>query len=212
MGLNLGEHIRKLRKSKGFTVKELAKYAKISKSYLDYIESGRREPSPEKLQSLALALNDNVDSLIKIQATDNIYKAENSVINHATTILKTQELEMFMRLNMKEYLDELGWATSFPNDAWGDIKAEKNGKLWFVNLKIIVNSRKVPVISTYTEIGGLMCNVEKLGYDCKYSIVSNSKEFIQQLIKITPKLITDNIDLSFYVISDEGDITQLNAP
>ena len=53
----LGEKIRKLRKQKGISQETLADKAGIERSYMGAIERGERNPSYDKLVSIARALN-----------------------------------------------------------------------------------------------------------------------------------------------------------
>ena len=52
MGLQLGKYIKNCRQEKKMAVKTLAKATGISKSYLDYIEAGAREPQVEMLAKI----------------------------------------------------------------------------------------------------------------------------------------------------------------
>lgn len=51
--MEIGERIRKLRKEKGLTLKQLSEQACISLSFLSDIENGRSQPSLERVRSLA---------------------------------------------------------------------------------------------------------------------------------------------------------------
>lgn len=75
MGKTLGEYIKGIRKEKRSPVKILAESSGISKSYIDYIESGLREPSPEMLAKIAVSLNISFDTLLKIQQKEKLEKA-----------------------------------------------------------------------------------------------------------------------------------------
>ena len=54
--MSLGEQIRKSRKSKGLTLCDLARQAKIAPQFLSDIERDRRNPSEKVLERLAAAL------------------------------------------------------------------------------------------------------------------------------------------------------------
>lgn len=54
--LTFADFLRNLRKSDGFTLREVSRRAKISASYLSDIELGRRLPSIEVAQRLASVL------------------------------------------------------------------------------------------------------------------------------------------------------------
>lgn len=61
----VGERIKKLRKSKGYSISELAKIAGVSKSYLSYIERNvQRNPSLQFLSKLAHTLETSIEYLL----------------------------------------------------------------------------------------------------------------------------------------------------
>ncbi|MCC3867414.1 helix-turn-helix domain-containing protein [Terrisporobacter mayombei] len=55
--LNIGEKIAQYRKSKGLSIRELAKMAEVTPSLLSQIERGLANPSVNSLKSIANALN-----------------------------------------------------------------------------------------------------------------------------------------------------------
>lgn len=55
--MNLGTKLNQLRKSSGMSLKELSSKTLISSSFLSDIETGKSNPSYEKLNALARALN-----------------------------------------------------------------------------------------------------------------------------------------------------------
>lgn len=61
--MTVGENIRRLRKARGFTLKELGDMIGVSESYIRAYESGRRNPKESSLQALADALAVNVEVL-----------------------------------------------------------------------------------------------------------------------------------------------------
>ena len=75
MGKILGEYIKGIRKEKKSSVKLIAESSEISKSYIDYIESGLREPSPEMLAKIAVSLEISFDTLLKIHQKEQLAKA-----------------------------------------------------------------------------------------------------------------------------------------
>lgn len=62
---NLGKKIKQLRKSKNLSLRELAKLAHISHSFIADIEAGRSNPSLNTLKSLAKALNVSLSKLLE---------------------------------------------------------------------------------------------------------------------------------------------------
>lgn len=61
----LGEHIRELREKQDCSVRELAKRLKVSAPFLSDIELGRRHPSDDVLERLAVELKTKSDDLRK---------------------------------------------------------------------------------------------------------------------------------------------------
>ena len=86
MGLALGQYVKTTRKAAKLSALALSKEAGISKSYLDYIESGAREPKPDVLAKIAAALNVPLDALIDKQKQDQLQKALNKLSAENATI------------------------------------------------------------------------------------------------------------------------------
>ena len=61
----LGMRIRYLRRKLHLSQEDLAFYAKINKNYLSDLENGRRNPSLEILEKIAIALNISLAELFK---------------------------------------------------------------------------------------------------------------------------------------------------
>lgn len=61
----LGENIRRLRKQEGFTQESFADHAGIHRNYISDMERGRRNPSVDVLEKLAVALNVSVSNLFE---------------------------------------------------------------------------------------------------------------------------------------------------
>jgi XRE family transcriptional regulator, master regulator for biofilm formation len=61
----IGQRIRKLRKTKGYSITELADLADVSKSYLSYIERNlQNNPSLQFLSKIAVPLDTSVEILL----------------------------------------------------------------------------------------------------------------------------------------------------
>lgn len=67
----LGDRIREIRQSLGWTQDKLAKEAQISKSFLSEIENDKSDVSGEKLLKIANALNASLDYLMKGESSEN---------------------------------------------------------------------------------------------------------------------------------------------
>lgn len=68
------ENLRRIRKEKGLTMKELGKMTDVSESMIQMVEAGTRYPSFELLLKLGEALDVSVDQLLDIKRepiTDN---------------------------------------------------------------------------------------------------------------------------------------------
>ena len=87
MGLALGQYIKAVRKEAKLSALKLSKDVGISKSYLDYIEGGAREPQIDILVKIAAALKTPLETLFDIQKKEqlesaiNKWRAENTTIN-----------------------------------------------------------------------------------------------------------------------------------
>ena len=64
MGIKLGQRIKDERKKIKMSSAKLSELAGISKSFLDYIEIGAREPKPENVVKIAIALNISPEALL----------------------------------------------------------------------------------------------------------------------------------------------------
>lgn len=62
--MNVGERIKRLRKERKLTLRELSEKVDISISFLSDIENGRSNPSLERLKSIAEALDTTVSYLL----------------------------------------------------------------------------------------------------------------------------------------------------
>jgi len=75
MGLKLGSYIKSCRREQRKTSIVLSKEAGISKTYLDYIESGKREPQVNILAKIAATLQVPLGPMLKIQLQDQLEAA-----------------------------------------------------------------------------------------------------------------------------------------
>ena len=63
MIMTIGENIRRIRKERGLTLKQLGDAVGVSEAYIRAYESGRRNPKQQSLEALATALHVNVEAL-----------------------------------------------------------------------------------------------------------------------------------------------------
>ena len=75
MGQQLGKYIKNCRREKKVSVKNLSLATGISKSYLDYIESGAREPQVEMLAKIAVVLDMPLEKMLDIQKREQMASA-----------------------------------------------------------------------------------------------------------------------------------------
>lgn len=62
--VTLGQHVRRLREQRGYSLSELSRRAGISRSYLYQIEIDASSPTHEKLEELATALEVSLQDLL----------------------------------------------------------------------------------------------------------------------------------------------------
>ena len=79
MGLVLGQYIKSVRKTAKLSAVKLSNEAGISKSYLDYIESGAREPAVDVLAKLAVVLLIPLEALLDLQKKEQLESAINKL-------------------------------------------------------------------------------------------------------------------------------------
>lgn len=64
--IQIGKRVRELRKEQGISQEELARMAKIDRSYLGAIERGERNVSVLTLEKVAIALGGNLVRILKV--------------------------------------------------------------------------------------------------------------------------------------------------
>ena len=96
----IGKNIQELRKRKGMTLTQLAANAGISKSYLSNIERGvNQNPSIEVLKRLAVVLNADLKTLLRVEDRTEIDQNLNQELIDLIEELRTSVIE-------KEAMDE----------------------------------------------------------------------------------------------------------
>ena len=96
----IGKNIQELRKRKGMTLTQLAANAGISKSYLSNIERGvNQNPSIEVLKRLAVVLNADLKTLLRVEDRMEIDQNLNQELIDLIEELRTSVIE-------KEAMDE----------------------------------------------------------------------------------------------------------
>lgn len=96
----IGRNIQEIRKRKGLTLTQLAANAGISKSYLSNIERGvNQNPSIEVLKRLAVVLNADLKTLLRVQENTEPDHKLNQELIELIEELKTTVID-------KEQMDE----------------------------------------------------------------------------------------------------------
>ncbi len=68
----LGQRVRKFREAQGYSLTDLARFSRVSRSYLYQVESGSSSPTEDKIKALAVALGVSVADLVgeKVEEPD----------------------------------------------------------------------------------------------------------------------------------------------
>ena len=100
--LLLGKLIRKLRKQKGLSLRQLAEKVSVSFVNIAHIENGRITTSEEVIKELAKALDYDVDKLLA--AADSVNEDIKNIIKKLPTAVP-QFLRTAKNLTEKEWID-----------------------------------------------------------------------------------------------------------
>jgi XRE family transcriptional regulator, master regulator for biofilm formation len=117
----LGETIRALRESRGYSISELAKQADISKSYLSQIERGsQKNPSLQFLNKVANSLDISIDHFLGVEVDkntelDNEWK--DLIIRAITEGMKKEDF-----LEYLNYIKYENWKVQIKNNSPHSIK------------------------------------------------------------------------------------------
>lgn len=85
--MSISRQLKKLRKEKGFTLKELSIKSSVSISFISDIENGRRKPSIEKLKDLSEALGLPIESFFD-ESDDNVEKCKDCGLKYCPNIIE----------------------------------------------------------------------------------------------------------------------------
>lgn len=110
----IGKRIRKLRKSKGYSLSELAEKAGVSKSYLSYLERDlQTNPSLQFLQKISVSLGTNIEYLLDGQSTSKISEQSRFVMDEEWKKLIQKAIREGMTkedfVNYRSYLQFQKW-------------------------------------------------------------------------------------------------------
>lgn len=92
--MTFAKRLIKLRKSKGFSQKQLADYIDVSPSLVGMYEQGRRKPSFEILEAIADCFNVNIDTLYGKEDVETPYYLDPSVSEYAQAIKDNPDLRI----------------------------------------------------------------------------------------------------------------------
>jgi len=95
-----GLKLKQLRAENNYSLSQLSTLTNISKSYLNEIEKGKKYPKPEKISSLAEALNTSYDNMVSLQLGKKLTPISSLI---KSDILNELPLEFF-GLNAHELL------------------------------------------------------------------------------------------------------------
>jgi transcriptional regulator with XRE-family HTH domain len=127
--MKLSSKLRSIRKQNNLTLKELSIKSGLSISFISDIENDRRNPSIEKLQDLAKALNVSVseffentselkipeDYLEKHKITNKDLKQRDNVLDHAETFMMDDTVDENDKEKLFEIVNRLYWEAKAGN-------------------------------------------------------------------------------------------------
>lgn len=132
--MSIGKKLREIRRSKGFTMKELSKKSKVSQSYISDLENEKNnKPSIDILNKLAKALEVPITDLFNlgIEEEKSIKKAENILNNFIPNDNDTEKA-----LNSFKYLLDYLYINWRQNSTDKDLTNMMNSKMLY---DILVN-------------------------------------------------------------------------
>lgn len=91
--MTFGKNLKKARKNKGFTQKDLAEIIGVKRSTIAGYESKNQEPSYKRLKNIASVLNCSIDSLLS--SNYNNYKVSEK--NITEEVLNNNELKSLIQ-------------------------------------------------------------------------------------------------------------------
>ena len=149
--MTVGENIRRIRKARGLTIKELGDLIGVSESYVRAYETGRRNPKASSLQIIADALavnvevlkNSDFDGITAMHRLFQIFRQYGGKLvelpdpeSGSTSIAVTFDSLALMRswfLRFEEYEQEIEYANSIKNNSERGnalLDAEESFDLW----------------------------------------------------------------------------------
>ncbi len=139
----IGENIRRIRKEKGLTIKDISKKADLTKGLISQIENNKANPSINSLMAIAKALNVPIASFF-----DQNGKMENPVVKKdKRKVIKTQSGITYYLLNPSTYNSnlELLYVVYEKGSTTGTLythEGEESGIVLEGKLEIIIDDKK----------------------------------------------------------------------
>lgn len=103
--MSIGEKIKHLRKSMGFSQGELARQSGLAQSSISYIESGGKKPNIETITILAKTLDLPVSYLLDNQQLDETLPPKLAELIRIVSLLSDERAELVLKV-AKGLLDE----------------------------------------------------------------------------------------------------------
>lgn len=100
--MNYGTKLREIRKNMGFTLEDVSRKTKFTKSFISQIENGKNSPSIASLKKICTSLNTTISELFKNERPDihvlgnddyNIIEYNNSVFTFMASQFSGSKLE-----------------------------------------------------------------------------------------------------------------------
>ena len=98
--MTLGDNIRRLRKTKGWSQRELADQVSSTSSYINRVETGKVNPSIGVLERIAKALGCSLDQMVKAEEPAEIHVRDKAMMERVKLIDSLDEADRDALLHM----------------------------------------------------------------------------------------------------------------
>jgi transcriptional regulator with XRE-family HTH domain len=118
MTINVGEILRMIREARNEKLTDIAKKAGVSPPFLSLVEQGRRQPSLEVLNELAIALKVPLESIILAsqQANGTMQSSDDQTRRIVESVKKLKSLQESLKRELDAHNVETTWF--FSNYYW----------------------------------------------------------------------------------------------
>ena len=136
--MTTGEQIKKYRKERGMTQKELATHLKVSQQLIGQYENNKKNPKIETLYKIAMALDVPYYEFLMSEERE-LYKVSDKM--HKAAIIIVNRLHTFVTQNTSkkddsEVLDYINMYLSFMDEAMEKVENNKNLDTKMIKSKI----------------------------------------------------------------------------